>query len=546
MRARLVTLAFGLWMSAAPAAKAQQTPADRLQQEQLGSMREKSLEHSSAARVAEEPAAGQSFDGHPEQLKETGHAVLIRDIELRGAEDLLDSAAVGNVIQPFLGLPLGARRIALLLSRITRTFADAGYITTRAYVGEQDLSSGRLIITVAAGRLERAEVRGADDVILSAEAAPLAVGGILQLSDVEQAVDQVNRARANQAKASVLPGSQPGTSVVRIVNRRGPAWRLGAAVDNQGQRATGRGRASFSLEKDGLYGLADSAHLTVLRSQDTWAAAAAYSIPDGYNTWSWSGALSGVDTQTAGLDSRTRTQTQAFSLNRLLRRDANSKTVLDASLSLRRETRNLAGIPLTPQDAGNWRAGLDHAHRLQAGHAFSLGVHLAGDAGLPGMDRDAAGLRREDPHAEFLKLGWQAQAALRFGQWSWDIRAEGQHARRGLRGPEQITAGGMDSVRGFDESAASGDRGMIMSSEWQHAAVRSQADGLRALPFLFLDAARITALAGVETARMASTGLGLRLAGDTFTGQAVAAIPVSAHGVPASGMQWHFSVAYQF
>ena len=49
---------------------------------------------------------------------------------------------------------LGARRIDLLLRRITAAYMQRGCITTRAYLAPQNLAAGRLVVTIVPGTVE--------------------------------------------------------------------------------------------------------------------------------------------------------------------------------------------------------------------------------------------------------------------------------------------------------------------------------------------------------------------------------------------------------
>ncbi|MDV0916573.1 POTRA domain-containing protein, partial [Enterobacter asburiae] len=70
-----------------------------------------------------------------------------------------------------------------------------GYITSRAFLTEQDLSGGQLNIVVLEGRLEAIRLEGETPRMLKM-AFPGRVGGILNLRDIEQGMEQINRLRS--------------------------------------------------------------------------------------------------------------------------------------------------------------------------------------------------------------------------------------------------------------------------------------------------------------------------------------------------------------
>ena len=84
---------------------------------------------------------------------------LIERIALKGNSLLADND-VRALIHPFIGKRLGVNRINLLLRRLTRAYIDRGYITTRVYLGRQNLASGTLDVTVVQGKIEDIRING--------------------------------------------------------------------------------------------------------------------------------------------------------------------------------------------------------------------------------------------------------------------------------------------------------------------------------------------------------------------------------------------------
>ena len=71
----------------------------------------------------------------------------IKDIELKGA-DSLSSAQRSRVLQPYIGQCLGVTQLNEVLKVITNLYIDKGLVTSRAYLPQQDLSSGHLQVLV--------------------------------------------------------------------------------------------------------------------------------------------------------------------------------------------------------------------------------------------------------------------------------------------------------------------------------------------------------------------------------------------------------------
>lgn len=115
-----------------------------------------------------------------------------------------------------------------------------------------------------------------ESIELADQSLPVSLGGAfphmlgqpLNLRDLEQGLDQLNRLRSIDLTADIAPGSQPGAS--RIILRSRTAgqsrWALGLGIDNLGSASTGRDRNSVSLSVDSPLQLND---LLSLSASDT-------------------------------------------------------------------------------------------------------------------------------------------------------------------------------------------------------------------------------------------------------------------------------------
>ncbi|MCU4029248.1 POTRA domain-containing protein, partial [Enterobacter roggenkampii] len=157
----------------------------------------------------------------------------------------------------------------------------------RAFLTEQDLSGGQLNIVVLEGRLEAIRLEGETPRMLKM-AFPGRVGGILNLRDIEQGMEQINRLRADPVQIEILPGTQAGYSIVNLTAK--PEFPLSASVslDNSGQKSTGEDQLSGVLTANNMLGLADKWFVSGGRSSDFASAydaqnfQAGVSVPFGY------------------------------------------------------------------------------------------------------------------------------------------------------------------------------------------------------------------------------------------------------------------------
>jgi hemolysin activation/secretion protein len=338
----------GLLLSAAAPA-AQIDEAQRLLDEQRARRREEQSRQPRPSIKREEPAAPE-FDvrADPAALAEVEPAFDIRRIEIKG-DALLDAAEQDAILRPFIGLRLGQNRINLLLRRLTAALIDRGYVTSRAYIGPQNLASDMLEVTLVAGRIEAVKLDNSEASGRALAPLPFRSADTLRLDDLEQGVDQINRLRSSNAEMQILPGQTPGGSVVDIRRKVQDPWRFHLGADNYGQKSTGTLRGRVIVEADNPLGLFDAWNLTHIQSADSKASLLSVSVPWGYSTLSYIYTVSDYSNPIPAVAVITGdSANHSFAWNRVIQRDAASKTALDAMLTLRRFQRDVAGVSLAP------------------------------------------------------------------------------------------------------------------------------------------------------------------------------------------------------
>jgi len=418
----------------------------------------------------------------PEPASRPGACRNVAEIEISGAT-LLNAQELEEVVGAYRDRCLGVTEIESLLSAITRAYVTRGWVTVRAYLPQQDLSKGKLLILVIEGKVSAIEIDdGGKHSITPFMVAPFTEGSPLNLRDFEQALDQANRLASNNATVELRPGEQPGDTVVILHNQPGKPWHINLGLDNHGSESTGRQQGSVTLSLDNPLRLNDFISYTRRQSmparedrQLSISDSATYVLPFGYNTLSFNANQSRYDTETTNSNGNTfhsngNSSNRTLRLDRVLSRDAVTHWSSYASLSAKDTEVFLEDVKLV---AGSRKLsvaeiGLSVSTVLWGG-AVSLELGHAQGTRLFGALRDTSLLTKEDPHAQFRK--WTingsfirpfelAGEVLQFSsQWS------AQYAEHVLYGSEQMLIGGIYTVRGFDKSTLSGDHGFFVRNE---------------------------------------------------------------------------------
>lgn len=547
-------------------------PAQRMLREQ----RQRDLEREAtqpptAIETPAVPPAGTAI----EAVEETSATFDIHRVEVQGNTVLSDSE-VEAITAPFVGHALGANRINLLLRRFTEAFVAKGYITTRAYLGEQNLSNGVLVITVVPGKIEAIQLNGRS---IRPNAGGLfdtvgggwltdfgtamqfpAPGDTLRLPDLEQGVDQVNRLLRNRAELQIQPGQAPGGSVVALTNQPGDRFYFNAGVDNYGSKVTGISRTRLGFDAQNALGFQESLTASYVGTVDTNAAVLSTAVPWGYNTFSYTGSVS--EYQSLISDAALlygRTFSHAIGWNRVLTRSQSGRQAFDLTLTHRKTEREVNDLELDAQRLTVLRAAWSGLRRFAANDQPGYATAEIGlSRGLPSINanRDPSDIRPDEAHAQFTKLDgnvtWQIALPRAFDTtvFAWRGQVVGQWTNVALFGSEQVYAGGMSTVRGFREGVIAGDRGAYWRNElaWANAPTFA---GLRMEPYLFLDAGQAMYIATRNWQYVAGTGAGVRLsakwARQTFTSELLAGFPLAQpealgakHPVVLATLNWAF------
>lgn len=389
--------------------------------------------------------------------------------------------AFDDIVAPYIGRCLTLKDVDDIVRAVTNRYVDLGYVTTRVYIPSQDVANGTLRLVVVEGVLERLNMDGVgpDDHRL-AMAFPGLEGDVLNLRDLEQGLDQMNRLRSNNVTMSLEPGAKAGGTVVELKNDASRRLHASLSFDNAGTEAVGEIQSVAQMELNDILRLNDlwtiegRTSLTEDRDRRTSnSLTALVSVPYGYWTATFNGSWFDYRSPLASL--RQTFQTSGSSrqaggrIDRLLHRDTVGKTSLGVGLTVKDTTSYIEDLRL---ETGSRRltaltVDLRHDRRVGDGVA-SLGIGYARGLRLlnPEKDREDDGAK---PRAQFEKF--VADASYRRPlpvpplDLAWQVAGRAQWSRDTLYSSERIGVGGLSSVRGFKEETLGADSGASLRND---------------------------------------------------------------------------------
>lgn len=405
---------------------------------------------------------------------EEARCFTIQRIDIQGA-DALAPAQKAELVQPYLGQCLGVAQLNELLGGVTDRYLQLGLVTSRVYLPQQDLSTGILTLQVVEGRLEG--IRPADDSGLSPREVNMAfpghVGELLDLREVEQLVDQLNRLPSNGAQMELAPGEAVGGSTVLVRNSAQKPWRASLSRNNGGQRSTGQQQWGAGLDWDSPLGLADQ--LVLRGSHDavsdhhrgSKSTTAYYSVPWGWWNFNYSYSQSEYGSQAYGngfaFKQNGDSQNHQFRAERVIHRDSVSKTSINGGLAYLRSNNYLSGnrLEVSSNRISEAQFGINHGRRI--GNAF-VNLDLGMQHGIGAFDAQSRKIEQHsDPNDRYRKYTATMSYLQGFDLWgetfSFTSLANGQRSEDVLFSPQRMSLSGQSSMRGTRDQNLSGDSG---------------------------------------------------------------------------------------
>jgi hemolysin activation/secretion protein len=179
--------------------------------------------------------------------------------------------AADPATDPATGRCLGTAGVGTVLRRVQNAIVARGFVTTRVLASPQDLKTGVLTLTLVPGRIHAIRFAVDSDPRATAwNAVPAHPGELLNLRDVEQALENFKRVPTVEADIRIVPAegpdARPGESDLVIGWFHPRTLRLGLTLDDSGSQSTGRLQAGATVSVDDLLHANDLFYVNLGRS----------------------------------------------------------------------------------------------------------------------------------------------------------------------------------------------------------------------------------------------------------------------------------------
>ena len=455
-------VAFAL-LATTQAAQAQQVPSAGTQLQQLP-------QPPAAERLVPDLLIPQTA---PSTEPSGGPSVVVQSLRVTGQTIFSEADLVAaSGFSP--GGQMSFSQLQALAARISAHYHARGYFLAQAYLPEQDVQAGAVMINVIEGRYGKIDVRNGAriaDTVPARVLRGLEPGDLVTHAPLERRLLLLSDIPGVRTKATLAPGAQVGTSDLVVDVAPGPLISGNLEADNAGSRYTGEYRFGGTINFNNPLGIGDMLSVRLLASDGGLAyGRASYQLPVGNLTLgvAYAHLRYSLGREFEVLDgSGTADIFSGYASYPLIRsRRANLYALGGIDYKILRDR-----IGVVPTDshkritagtlglAGDWRDG------LAGSNVFSIGW-TTGNLNIRSAAERAVDLTTAHSAGHFNKVqGSFARLQPVTGPLSLYGSVRGQYAFDNLDSSEKMEMGGAYGVRAYPEGEAFGDSGYIATAE---------------------------------------------------------------------------------
>lgn len=369
-------------------------------------------------------------------------------------------------------------------ARITAYYRERGYLVARAYLPEQEIKDGVVVINVLEGVVGQQRLNNQarlTDVRAKGYLSGSESGDVLQSKPVDRALLLLaDTPGVGGVRATLQPGASVGTSDLIFDLTPSAPYTANVELDNYGNRYTGEYRLGGALALNSPLKIGDQLSLRALTSdQNLTYARIAYSIPLGGSGLRMGAAFSDIHYRLGKefavlLAHGTATSSSLYAVYPFIR-----SLTSNLSGTLTWEDKKLndqTGAPISVIDKRVQLAnfGLAGNHQDALGGAGVSSFDLSLVSGRLSMDATSLALDAAPTSAQsngmFTRLAYNLNRLQRLTDTNTlSVALSGQEASKNLNSSEKFSLGGAYGVRAYPQGEGSGDAGWLTTLELRHS-----------------------------------------------------------------------------
>lgn len=383
---------------------------------------------------------------------------------------------------------LGSHSVNLVMRRIQNAFIARGFIAVRVLAGPQShLAEGTLELTLFPGRIRHIQfASGSDGRATKWNAIPVKSGDLLNLRDIEQALENFKRVPTAEADIRIVPaegpGAEPGQSDLIVTWKQDFPFRVSLSADDSGTKATGIYQGTVTVSYDHWWTLNDLFYISFNHdlgggdpgARGTRGYVVHYSVPFGYWLLGFTASQYRYHQSVPGASQTYlysgESQNSEIKLSRLIYRDAVRKTTLSLK-GWARATKNFIDdteVEVQRRRMAGVEVGVSHREFIGAATLDASLNYRRGTGAWNSLPAPEEAFGEGTSRPKIITADAQLNAPFNLGEQrlrytcTWRVQWNGTP----LVPQDRFAIGGRYTVRGFDgESQLLAEHGWLVRND---------------------------------------------------------------------------------
>ena len=475
-----------------------------------------------------------------------------------GPTRVVPESLLAELRAKYEGRTVSIADIKAIAAAVNKYYRGHGYLTSRAYLPEQDVSRGTLRVELMEGTIAKVDATGLTTTKPEyvRRASGIKPGEVFRTDTLEAQLAEFNSFTDLKSRLNISPGKADGTSDLELVMQERKRFGATLLTDNAGQHSTGYYRGGVFATARGLVSTAYTRDILTAgyvgsRGANTFSGA--YSITENVLKTTWGVSLDHSKTHSITDELRdlgVESKYTACTLNVKRSLYTNARNILSNGLAFTFKSTDstISGYKMYDSRTNTLVYTLDYLALFGHGYLYNAvtatrGWQLAGE------------------YRDFWRANYRLEGNYAFtGFFAINCRFNAQTSnRRVMQSSEQIQIGGVNSVRGYEEGMLNGERGYALQVELRGnlkslwASAPSWLDSAEC--FVFYDCGQLQhesmsqSLTNASEAFIASTGCGVRCGLlHHLSGSFTMAMPLKKHyyNLRDNKPHWLFAVSAEF
>lgn len=408
--------------------------------------------------------------------------IHLNNIEVTGVTKI-SHRSIEATTKPWKGRCVSIKDINIILEELNTLYIRNRLVTSRAYLPKQDISGGYLKIIMLENKIGSFDFSGNAHSSHEITAFPWVRGGVLNLNELEQGLDNMNRLTEWEASLKFLPRTKDTDTVVHIDVPKTSKFHGQVLTDNYSQSNSGRTMGRAYMTASDLFGLLDlwsfeydhslnnrqkEAHNSFFNAEGSiplgpWLLFGGWWRSDEfYNTYPVKGTKKRLDSTQ---------KNYRIGVSRVIARHKVDVTTLSVSYELKSFQNDTDHMRIFSQSAKLASLNISLGEFMKIwGRTWYINIGTKIGMGGLGTKTWMVNQGKYAPHTQYVKPYLNVDGYKPITKTiTWHTVIHGEYSSQNQYGNEWLSIGGPFTVRGFLKKTAIGNAGIFMRNDlsWQ-------------------------------------------------------------------------------